>query len=289
MTITYDLIKRTTAQLYDWSLRQVPDDTLQALAKAETLESQPVARTTLRIMQDSAHQAHQQQHFVCSDSGVPVYFVEIGTRAGLPSQFRAAIEAGWHDLVTTIQPPLLTHVTNPLTNARSYHGKGMPMVSYDLIDDADYIDITCSPKALGSGRWEALETFSFPTLETIERYVLDTVIRAGSQPCPPVVIGVGIGGSFDVAAKLSKKATLRPIGSTNPDPALADLEARLLHAINQLGFGPMGTGGDSTAMAVHVADSAGHGYTPVAVSFNCWINRRTKVRIHNDGSVERLA
>lgn len=288
MAITYELIKNTASQLYDWSLRKIPEDTKAALAAAESRESSTVARKTLRIMQESALAAESSQHFVCSDSGVPVYFVEIGTQAGLPKDFRAAFSDGWDELVERIQPPLLTHVTNPLTNERGYKGKGMPLISFDVVDGADYIDITCSPKALGSGRWAALEIFSFPSLETIEKFILETVINAGSQPCPPVVVGVGIGGSFDVAARMSKHATLRPIGTPNPDATLAKMEERLLRAINQTGFGPMGTGGDSTAMSVHIEYSAGHGFTPVAVSFNCWINRRTKARIHNSGKVERI-
>lgn len=288
MTITYELIKQTTAQLYDASLRKVPGDTLAALARVEAAERQPVARRTLRIMQDSAREAERSGHFVCSDSGVPVYFIEIGTRARLPARFRQAITDGWNELVDRIEPPLLAHVTHPLTNERGYRGKDMPLLSFDLVDDVDHVDITCSPKALGSGRWAALEIFSFPSLETIERFVLESVIRAGSQPCPPVVVGVGIGGSFDVAARLSKHATLRPLGTLNPDPMLAAMEQRLVEAVNRTGFGPMGTGGDGTAYAVHVEYAAGHGFTPVAVSFNCWINRRTRARLHADGTVERL-
>lgn len=288
MSITVELIRQTTASLYEASLRRVPADTHAALARAEQVERQGVARKTLRIMQESASEAERLGHFVCSDSGVPVFFFEIGTGARLPSGFREAITQGWEDLVARIDPPLLPHVTDPLTNARGYRGPGMPILSFDIVDGVDHVDITCSPKALGSGRWEALETFSFPSLETIEHFVIDTVMRAGSQPCPPVVIGVGIGGSFDVAARLSKHATLRTLGTTHPDAGIAAMERRLLEAVNATGFGPMGTGGDSTAYAVHVEVSAGHGYTPVAVSFNCWINRRTRARIHADGRVERL-
>jgi fumarate hydratase subunit alpha len=114
------------------------------------------------------------------------------------------------------------------------------------------------------------------------------VMQAGSQHCPPVIIGVGIGGSFDVAARIASKATMRAIGTTNPEPVLAEMEDRLLRAVNATGFGPMGTGGDTTALAVHVDYASGHGYTPVAVCFNCWINRRTRARLHADGSVERF-
>jgi fumarate hydratase subunit alpha len=102
------------------------------------------------------------------------------------------------------------------------------------------------------------------------------------------VVGVGIGGSFDHCAKLAKLATLRRFGEKNPEPILADMEERLLMAVNKSGFGPMGTGGDTTALAVHIEYASGHGFTPVAVCFNCWINRRAGARIYNDGRIERF-
>jgi len=286
MPITPELIKTVTAQLYDRSLRGIPGDTKAALRSADAVESNETARHTLRIMIQSAEAAEKTGHFICSDAGIPVFFVRVGTQAQFSGNVRQAITDGFDELVATIQPPLLPHVTNPLTLERGYKGKGMPIVTFDLVDGADHVDITCSPKALGSGRWAALEIFSFPDLHTIEKYVLEVVMRAGSQPCPPVVIGVGIGGTFDYAAKMAKEATLRPIGEVNPEPMVADMEKRLVEAVNKTGFGPMGTGGDSTAMAVHVNYAAGHGFTPVAVAFNCWINRRTRARIYNDGRVE---
>jgi fumarate hydratase subunit alpha len=286
MPITPELIKTVTAELYDRSLRGIPEDTKAALQRADAIESNETARHTLRIMIQSAEAAEKKNHFICSDAGIPVFFVRVGTQAQFSGNVRQAITDGFDELVATIQPPLLPHVTNPLTLERGYKGKGMPIVTFDLIDGADNVDITCSPKALGSGRWAALEIFSFPDLHTIEKYVLEVVMRAGSQPCPPVVIGVGIGGTFDYAAKMAKEATLRPIGEPNPEPMVADMEKRLVEAVNKTGFGPMGTGGDSTAMAVHVNYAAGHGFTPVAVAFNCWINRRTRARIYNDGRVE---
>lgn len=288
MAITYDAIRALTAQLYEWSLKKIPEDTKLALDAARQAETNDAARAILGMMRKSADLAEQTDRFVCSDSGIPVYFIKIGTKTQFDGDIRKAIEDGFAYLVETIKPPLLMHVTNPLTNERSYAGKDMPVVSWDIIDGADYIDVTCSPKALGSGRWAALEIFSYPSLDTIEKYVLDCAIKAGSQHCPPVIIGVGIGGTFDHCAKLSKLATLRPMGQINPEPALAQMEARLTAAINKLGFGPMGTGGDTTALAVHVEYGSGHGFTPVAVSFNCWINRRTRAKLFNDGRVERI-
>ncbi|MGG5822455.1 fumarate hydratase [Falsiroseomonas sp. HW251] len=288
MAITYEAVKDLSAQLYSWSLRKVPDDTKLGLERALERETQPGAREILKMMLGSARRAEQDDRFVCSDSGVPVFHVTIGTAARLDGDIKAAISDGFDELVETIKPPLLKHVTNPLTNERGFKGKDMPLVTWDVAGGADWVEILCQPKALGSGRWAALETFSFPTLAEIEAYVMKVVMQAGSQHCPPVIIGVGIGGSFDVAAKIASKATMRPVGSVNEEPVLAAMEDRLLAAVNATGFGPMGTGGDTTALAVHVDYASGHGYTPVAVCFNCWINRRTRARLHADGSVERF-
>lgn len=288
MAITFEQIKSVSAELYSRSLRGIPDDAMQALKDADQAETHETARHTLRIMIKSAQEAQSTGGFVCSDAGIPVYFVRVGTQARFSGDVRRAITEGFDELVLTIQPPLLTHVTNPLTNERGYKGKDMPIVTFDMVDGSDCMDITCSPKALGSGRWAALEIFSFPDLRTIEQYILDVVARAGSQPCPPVVIGVGIGGTFDYAAKMAKEATLRPIGTPHPEPMVAAMESRLRTGINMMGFGPMGTGGDSTTSAVHINYAAGHGFTPVAVAFNCWINRRTRARIHNDGRIETI-
>lgn len=288
MAITYDLIRKTTAQLYEWSLKKIPEDTKGALRAACEAESSDAARATLTMMLRSAEKAERDNTLVCSDSGVPVFYVKMGTGVKLDGNIRQAITDGFDDLVKTIQPPLLMHVTNPLTLERGYKGKDMPIVTFDLVDGQDYMEIICSPKALGSGRWAALEIFSFPNLATIEKYIMECVIKAGSQHCPPVVIGIGIGGTFDYCAKMAKEATLRPMGTKNPEPILADMEERLLKAVNKTGFGPMGTGGDTTALAVHINYSSGHGFTPVAVCFNCWINRRTRAQVFNSGDVVRL-
>jgi len=286
--ISYEQVKQVSADLYEWSLKKIPEDTKARLAEAYEQESGEGARKVLNFMIQSAKRAEEKDRFLCSDAGVPVYSVKIGSQAVFSGDLKRAFADGFEDLVARIDPPLLQFVQNPLTNERSYKGKDMPIIGWDVIDGADYIDITCSPKALGSGRWATLEIFVYPSLEDIEKYIMETVIRAGSQHCPPVMIGVGIGGSFDHAAKMAKQATLRPMGTENPEPILADMERRLFKAINKTGFGPMGQGGDTTALGIHIDFSAGHGFTPVAVCFNCWINRRTRARIYNSGDVERI-
>ncbi len=288
MAVTYEAVKSVAAELYGSCLKKIPEDTKDALRQAHAAETADGAKKILAMMLRSAEVAETTNRHVCSDAGIPTYFIKIGTAARLEGNIRQAISDGFDHLVATIDPPILKHVTNPLTRERGYKGKDMPMVSFDLIDGADYVEITCSPKALGSGRWAALEIFSFPELDVIEKYVMDCVLKAGSQHCPPVVIGVGIGGTFDHCAKIAKQATLRPYGQPNPEPVIADMEARLLKAVNKTGFGPMGTGGDTTALAVNIEYASGHGFTPVAVCFNCWINRRASARIYNSGEIVRF-
>ena len=221
MPITSQQIRSLTANLYEWSLKKVPDDTLAVLARARAAETNAVGKKTLTIMLKSADAAERENHLVCTDVGVPTYSVKIGTRVQFEGPVRQAITDGFADLVARIDPPILKMVTNPLTHERSYAGRNMPLVSFDVIDDADYVEIACAPKAMGTGRWEAIDTFVYPSLATIEKFVLDTVLTAGSQPCPPIVVGVGIGGTFDYAAKIAKEQVLRPFGLINPEPILA--------------------------------------------------------------------
>ncbi|MES2364087.1 MAG: fumarate hydratase [Pseudomonadota bacterium] len=286
MTISSELIRKVTATLYERSLKKIPEDTKAVLRQAQTQDSSDTARKTLTIMLKSADAAEKQDHLICTDVGIPVYSIKIGAQVRFEGAVRQAIVDGLADLAANINPPILKMVTNPLTHQRGHTGKDMPLMTFDVIDDADYLEVICAPKAMGSGRWEALETFVYPSLEDIETYILEVVMKAGSQPCPPIVVGVGIGGTFDYAARMAKQQILRPFGQTNPEPILAAMEQRLLKAINSMGFGPMGTGGDTTAMAVHIDYAASHGFMPVAVALNCWINRRTGARIRNDGSVE---
>lgn len=288
MSIGYEQFREVARDLYSRALKKIPADTHRALAAAEQVETDPRARDNLRFLRGVAKTTEQQSRHACSDAGFPTYTVKIGTNVTLSGDIRRGFVDGFAEMVDTIDPPILQFITHPLTLERSYSGKDMPILSFDVIDGADYVEVVCSPKALGSGRWAALEIFSYPTLADIEAYVMDCVMKAGSQHCPPVVIGVGIGGSFDNAAKIAKSAVLRPIGTAHPEPMVAEMEERLLAAVNATGFGPMGTGGDTTALAVHVDYSAGHGFVPVAVCFNCWINRRTVARISDAGEITHV-
>ena len=284
--ITEELVRKVAGALYEQSLKKIPDDTRAALQGALGREAPGTGRRTLKLMLEGADAAAAGGQLVCTDVGIPVYSVKVGARARLPARLRQAIAQGYEELVARIDPPILKMVTHPLTHERSHTGKDIPIVHFDVVDDADGLEMTCAPKAMGSGRWEELKTFVFPTLEQIEAYVLEVVMRAGSQPCPPIVVGVGIGGSFDHAARMAKQQVLRPIGQAHPEPMIAAMEQRLLQAVNALGYGPMGTGGQASAIGVHIDYAGSHGFMPVAVALNCWINRRRGARIAADGGVE---
>ncbi len=185
-----------------------------------------------------------------------------------------------------MEPPVFPLATNPMTRERGYTGKGAPVISFDLVHDVDWVEMVCAPQGFGSEFWANIQFFNLPTVDVIEKFILDSVLRAGSRPCPPFTVGVGIGGSFDKAARMARMSLLRHIGERNREPQIALWEERLLDAVNQTGIGPMGIGGDTTALAVNVEVSSGHSSVPVAVCFNCWPNRRMRAKIHSDGRID---
>jgi len=286
VSITDDVVRSTTAKLYEKAIKKVPEDIKGAINRAVEAETSEVARQTLRSMLRSADASEKTDSLICPDVGIPVYYIKVGTKVKLETDLKHSITEGFKDLVKTIKPPLLMLITNPLTRERGYVGEGIPVVSFDLIHDADYIEVTCAPRGFGCGLWATLQIFNYPPLEVIEKFILESVLRAGSKPCPPVMVGIGIGGTFDNATRLAKVAMLRRVGEKNKNADIARWEEGLLRAVNETGIGPMGLGGKTTALALNVEVSSGHGFTPVAVCFSCWPNRRMRAKIYGDGSVD---
>ena len=165
----------------------------------------------------------------------------------------------------------------------------IPYVHWELFD-GDYLELTAFPKGGGSENTCRLGMLSPGLgLRSLKKFVVDTVIEAGGKPCPPIIVGVAIGGGSDIAMEIAKKALLRPLDKPNPVPELAKLEEELLKAINETGIGPMGLGGRWTALGVHVDYACRHPASyPVAVATQCWAARRASARIGPDGSVEYL-
>jgi fumarate hydratase subunit alpha len=188
----------------------------------------------------------------------------------------------------TSEVPLRPNVVHPLTrhNPGDNLGKGMPYVHFEP-EEVDYTELTVMPKGAGSENMSALAMLT-PSqgIKGVKSFVLEVVVRAGGNPCPPTIIGVGIGGTADQALLISKKAVLRRLDQESPDTNLARLEAELKQALNATGIGPMGLGGRTTVLGVKVEEAHCHTASlPVAVTVQCWAGRRASARIMKDGSV----
>ena len=188
--------------------------------------------------------------------------------------------------------PLRPNAVNPLTqeNSGDNTGRFTPSIHWEIVSGED-LEITVLAKGGGSENASSLGMINpGEGLKGLKRFVIDTVIKAGALPCPPTILGVAFGGSSDAAMFLAKKALLRPLGESNIDPEIADLEREILDATNMTGIGPMGLGGKTTVLGVHVDYAFRHPASyAVAVVLNCWASRRASAVIHSDGKVEYLS
>jgi len=280
--LPYEMVERVTVNLLHMAVTSLPSDVIDALERARDVESNQVARTQLDAILENVGMARESAVPLCQDTGIPLFFISGGVGQPLDEQIRRGVERA------TGEVPLRPNVVHPLTrgNPGNNVGHGLPHVHYAPTDE-EYIEITVLPKGAGSENMSSLRMLS-PTdgVRGIKQFVLETVVRAGGRPCPPTIVGVGIGGSADIAPLLAKRAILRRIDDRSDDPLLEDLEMSLTEALNATGIGPMGLGGDTTVLAVKAC--AAHCHTaslPVAVSMQCWAARRASARIYPDGSV----
>jgi fumarate hydratase subunit alpha len=256
----------------------LPADVVEALEEADKHESSEVAKSHLRAILRNAAMAKERGIPMCQDTGVFIFFVEIGREVTLAFDPADALRDALRQ--TTAEIPLRPNAVHPLTrhNSNDNTGEGLPDVRYSLTG-GDGLRITVVPKGAGSENMSALRMFNPSETASINDFVLETVFNAGGKPCPPVIVGVGIGGSFDRAAALAKQSLLREVGDMDNE------ELALLAGINSLGIGPMGTGGDTTALAVHINKAYCHTASlPVAVNIQCWANRHATVVFRRDGS-----
>ncbi|HWJ03484.1 MAG TPA: fumarate hydratase [Verrucomicrobiae bacterium] len=266
-------VTQETARLCMEACYDLPPDVLQAIDKARETERSPLGRSMLERLVENAAVATAERMPYCHDTGMAVVFVEIGQDAHLVggsleeainAGVRQGYEAGY--LRKSVADPLL----------RTNTGDNTPAVIHTEMVPGDRVKITVLPKGGGSENMGALE-FLMPGdgIEGVKKFVLDTVIKAGGKACPPVVIGVGIGGNFDYVAYMAKKALLREVGQSNPDARLAQLEQEILESVNKTGIGPQGLGGTNTALWVAVETYPTHiTALPVAVNLQCHAARR---------------
>jgi len=261
---------------------RLPPDVHAALRHALDIETEEMPRSQLLVILSNVDKASERSVPICQDTGLPVFFVHGRCDERIVEAIRKGVARATEEI------PLRPNTVDPVSreNLGSNLGAGMPPMHLDPVDQ-DHLDIAVLPKGAGSENWSALRMLN-PSegMEGVRRFIIECVVKAGSRPCPPVIVGVGIGGTADMACVLAKKALLRKLRSHSDDAILADLESQLLLQINSLGLGPMGLGGSTTCLGVLVEKSHCHTASlPVAVSLNCWAARKAFARIYPDGRV----
>jgi len=237
-------------------------------------ETNPVARSQMEAILENITIAGEEKIPICQDTGLPIFHVEMGRDLKVSFDLKEAIAEGV--IQATEEVPLRPNAVDPLTrkNTGDNTGPGMPDLILDLVP-GDMLRITAFPKGAGSENMGSLSMLN-PADDPLE-FVLGEVANRAGKACPPVFVGVGIGGTFDLAARLAKKALLNMPGSS-------DLELDLLARINELGVGPMGLGGDTTALGVKIETACCHTASlPVAVNLQCWANRSASATIEVGG------
>ena len=288
MTLAIDLalVEETAKLLYIRALKLLPDDIKRGFDRLYQAESDGTARTILETMRTNIAVAEKTDNLLCQDTGIPIYNITIGRDVAVDgAALKAAIRRGCER--ATREYPLRSSVVHPLTRINQHNSCGalVPVITIDFSERAEELVIEMIPKGSGSENGSFLK-MCIPAdgVDGIKTFVIDRVIEAGGKVCPPTIVGVGIGGTSDLCMHLAKLAATRPLGTVCSDPEGAKLERALGDAVNSLGIGPQGLGGDSTAFAVHVELAATHiTMNPVAVNIQCHSARRATATFRPDG------
>ena len=276
MRVDLRQVEEAAKQLYIRALKVLPPDVKQGFEALAANESDAGAQRVLGTMIRNIAVAESNDNLLCQDTGIPIYNVWIGRGVEVDGlALKEAIRRGCER--ATLEHPLRSSVVHPLTrqNERNNCGRGVPVINIDFSPD-EGLAIEMIPKGSGSENNSWLR-MAVPAegVDAVKTFVVDCVLEAGGKTCPPTIVGVGVGGTADLCVHLAKVAATRPLGSRCADPVGAKLEEELSAAVNMLGVGPQGLGGDSTAFAVHVETAATHiTMNPVAVNIQCHSARR---------------
>lgn len=280
--IPFDTIVKAVKDIIVYSGTDLPQDTYDALKKAMEDEQSPVAKNVIKQLLENADIAKDEKRPLCQDTGLAVFFVKVGdevkvTGGLLKDAINKGTEEGYRDAY------LRASTCEPFSraNLKDTVGYNLPAIIHFDIVAGDKIGIEYAAKGGGSENVSRAKVFP-PAAgkEGIVAYVKEVISDAGGNPCPPITVGVGIGGTFEKATISSKHALFRDIGSVNPDPEMAALEQEILTEVNKLGIGAMGMGGTQTALAVHIESNPCHiASLPVSVNVQCHSSRHTHITI----------
>jgi len=282
MRVEPKAVEEVARELYVRALKILPPDVKEGFARLAATESDATAKRVLGTMITNIRVAEETENLLCQDTGIPIYNVVIGRGVEIGgTELKNAIRRGCER--ATREYPLRSSVVHPITrrNEQTSCGPGIPPIHIDFSDEPETLVIEMVPKGSGSENNSWLR-MAIPAegIDAIKTFVVDCVLDAGGKTCPPTIVGVGVGGTSDLCVALAKRAATRPLGTACEDPEGAKLERELSEAVNMLGVGPQGLGGDSTAFAVHVEVAATHiTMNPVAVNMQCHSARRASAAI----------
>ena len=286
MKIDIEAVEETAKLLYIRALKVLPDDIKDGFRRLDAAETDGTAKSILATMIQNIDVAEDTDNLLCQDTGIPIYNVTIGRGVEVDGfDLKAAIAKGCER--ATKEYPLRSSVVHPVTrvNEHTSCGHRIPVINIDFSDRTEELVIEMIPKGSGSENGSFLK-MCIPAegVAGIKTFVIDRVMEAGGKVCPPTIVGVGIGGTSDLCTKLAKIAATRALGSQCGDAEGAKLEDELTAAVNSLGIGPQGLGGDGTSFAVHVETAATHiTMNPVAVNIQCHSARRASATFTPDG------
>lgn len=278
-TIKAETITDTVEKLFKDLNYNIGDDISEALCNAQKNEESPVGKAVIAQLLENNKIAAEEKIPICQDTGMAVLFVEYGERVVIDGNFKEAVEEGVRRAYIGgyLRKSVVTDPVFDRVNTKD----NTPAIIYTDIVEGDKIKILAGCKGFGSENMSQIKMLTPSAgIEGVKQFILDAVKYAGPNPCPPIVVGVGIGGTFEKAAQLAKKATLRPINTKNEDPRYAKLEDELIEEINKMGFGPAGLGGNTTAIGVNVETYPTHiAGMPVAVNICCHAARHKEAVI----------
>ncbi len=286
MKVDLNQVEAACKELYIRALKVLPPDIKQGFERLDRSETDATGKAILGTMIKNIRVAEETNNLLCQDTGIPIYNVAIGRGVEVDGvDLKAAITRGCAR--ATIEHPFRSSVVHPITRQNDHTSCGIriPVISFDFSDRPEELTIQMIPKGSGSENNSWLK-MAIPAdgVDAIKTFVIDCVLLAGGKTCPPTIVGVGVGGSADLCVHLAKEAAIRPLGTRCENPEGATLEQELIAAVNMLGVGPQGLGGDATAFAVHVELAATHiTMNPVAVNMQCHSARRASATFTPQG------